>query len=230
MKNVILRRLAKAAFAAALLLVILMGPAATCLQSRGEWADPNAAWDAVYLVAGARAQDRRIAALTDWLAATPEPASAGRMRVLIGNDSQVGHWCREHQTNHTRAEWAIEKLEEAPAATSRASGPEVVPGAFSSTDGEMQALRDYLAAHPGIKRVALATCRFHARRILAGAGRHCASADRVFGVIPGPAYWENRAPWIVLGEYAKLLRDTLGLSLASGLTRRATQAPPSPDG
>jgi hypothetical protein len=149
------------------------------------------------------------------------------MRVLIGNDSQVGHWCQEHQTNHTRAAWAIEKLEDAPSATARASGFEVVPGAFSSTDGEMQALRDYLAAHPGITRVAMVTCRYHARRTLAGAVRHCAARDRVFGVIPGPVYWENRAPWIVLGEYAKRLRDSLGISHTPGLTRRATQAPPS---
>lgn len=211
------RRLTAILCTKAVVLGMTLGPAASWLQSAGPRADPRAAWDAVYLVAGARAQDRRIGALTNWVAACSAQATTGGLQVLVGNDPQISLWCREHQTNHTRTAWAMEKLDRAFAAIPGVRRAEVVPGAFSSTDGEMRALHDYLATHPDVTRIALVTSRFHIRRTLDRARRH--NPSLVFGVVPGPRHWEDRAPWIVVSEYAKLLRDALGLSRAPGLTR-----------
>jgi hypothetical protein len=212
-----------------LLLALVMGPAASHLQSRADLASPRAAWDAVYLVAGAHVQDRRVASLTNWLAAAAGHAPSNGLRVLIGNDPQPGHWCRRHQTNHTRAAWAVEKLSGSLAAAGIPRA-DIVPGRFGATDGEMEALNAYLAENPRIARVALVSSAFHARRLLACARRHDRSAAIRFGVVAGPPCWENRAPWIVLGEYAKMLRDALGLARAPGLTRAAPAPPRLPVG
>jgi hypothetical protein len=87
----------------------------------------------------------------------------------------------------------------------------VIPGNFRNTDGEMAALAIYLKAHPEIQSIALATSRFHGRRLLQRYRKHIGDHPSV-GLIPGIPYWENRAPWRVLAEYLKLLRDHLGLT------------------
>jgi len=217
-----------------LLLGGLCGPGATWLQIRHEWADPAQQWDAAYLVCGAQAQNRRIAAMTGWLAQTASQAShearAPLPTMLVGNDPYEGLWCRQHQTNHTRTEWAVEKLEtwlashtntithrdappsHAPRSTDHSPrSPTVVPGEFLNTDGEMIALAKHLEVHPEIQSIALCTSRFHGRRLLQRYRKHIGDHPRV-GIIPGVGYWGNRAPWIVLGEYLKLLRDRLGLT------------------
>ncbi len=295
MKHV--RRFCIALIAFAAFLAVLCGPAATHLQSRQTWADPADDWDAVYLVCGARAQDRRITALCRWIQRhteirsqkseigsqhpetspilSPHPTShLPPPTILIGNDPQISLWCRKHQTNHTRSGWALEKLrseiggqrsevkglpspplmdtripatpvDESPnnfapnhfalSQQSTSSDPScsipsrsplqssaprpptsVVPGNFHNTDGEMAALAAYLKAHPEIHSIALATSRFHSRRLLQRYQKHTGNHPNV-GIIPGIAHWENRAPWIVLGEYLKMLRDRLGLT--SHLTR-----------
>lgn len=201
-------------------LLLLCGPAGTWLQSRETWAAPAAHRDAVYLVCGA-SQDRRISALLDWLERRQktEPRTPNsELRILIGNDPQKSLWCRKHQTNHTKTEWAEEKLK-AEIGTLLTT----VPGSFSNTDGEMAALARHLKVHPEIQSIALVTSRFHARRLLQRYDKHIGQSPTV-SLIPGVNYWENRAPWIILGEYAKLLRDQLGLT--DKLTRKTPRQRP----
>jgi len=199
-------------------LVLLGGPAADWLQMRHRQADPAAAWDAVYLVCGARAQQRRIHALTGWTSRATTPPV-----ILVGNDPQQSLWSRTHQRNLTRTEWGVETLKEWKHAQygEDADKPaiRVVPGSFSNTDGEMRALADYLRGGQ-YRRVALVTSRFHARRVLERLEAY-APDSLTFAIVPGIPYWENRAPWIVAAEYLKLLRDTLGHSHTPLLTRPA---------
>ena len=216
-RRVKLRRLVGiTALAGLAILALLCGPAADRLQMRGRLADPTQPWDAVYLVCGARAQQRRLRALTAWVARAPLSTV-----ILVGNDPQPSLWSREHQRNLTRTEWGVEALE----VWKRAQYGEdagkpvihVVPGVFSNTDGEMQALADYLRGSP-YQRVALVTSRFHARRVLERLEAH--APDNIeFAIVQGTPYWENRAPWIVAGEYLKRLRDRLGQSQTPLLTR-----------
>ncbi len=262
-----IKRFSISLLATVVAMLLLSGPAATHLQSRDHWADPAADWDAVYLVCGARAQDRRITALLTWLGSKTESrkqkaeiearaqSQAGNSNIsafsfqlsafpilLIGNDPQKSLWCRKHQTNHTRTEWAEEKLKAEigklksrgdPNAQSQAGNsnisafsfqlsafPLVVPGDFRNTDGEMMALATFLEAHPEIESIALATSRFHSRRLLQRFRARVGTGHTV-GIVPGVSWWENRAPWIVLGEYLKMLRDRLGLS---GILTRAKKS------
>ena len=203
-------------------LLLLCGPGGTWLQSRETWADPDDNCDALYLVCGARAQDRRITALVEWTQHVELGTPNSELRILIGNDPQKSLWCRKHQTNHTKTEWAEEKLksetggqrseDEESLNNSALSSPIViVPGTFSNTDGEVAALAQYLKDHPEIQSIALVTSRFHARRLLQRYDKHIGQSPTV-SIISGVNYWENRAPWIILGEYAKMLRDQLGLT------------------
>lgn len=200
------------------ILALLYGPAADRLQLRDRLADPAQPWDAVYLVCGARAQQRRIRALTAWVARTPSPPV-----ILVGNDAQECFWSREHQRNLTRTEWGVAELAEWTRAQygEDADKPaiHVVPGDFGNTDGEMQALADHLRDSP-YRRVALVTSRFHARRAMERLETY-APDNLAFAIVPGIPYWENRAPWIVVAEYLKRLRDTLGHSQTPLLTRPA---------
>ncbi len=199
-------------------LALLCGPAADRLQMRHRHSDPAQPWDAVYLVCGARAQQRRIRALTEWVAHMPTPPV-----ILVGNDPENSFWSREHQRNLTRTEWGVEALTEW---TRTQYGPDadtpdirVVPGTFSNTDGEMLALSAFLRETP-YHRVALVTCPFHARRAMERLEAY--APDHIeFAIIPGTPYWENRAPWIVAAEYLKRLRDALGHSNTPLLTRQA---------
>lgn len=197
-------------------IIMLSGPAATHLQIREQVADPDAAWDAVYLVCGARAQSRRIKALTEWIEQLASPPV-----ILVGRDPEPSRWSRKHQRNLTRTEWGLERLNRWKAATygPNAEAPriQVVPGTFRNTDGEVQALATFLGNNPH-RRVAFVTSRFHARRVANRLATY-APDNLEFGVIPGVPYWENRAPWIVAGEYLKLFRDTLGHSQTPLLTR-----------
>ncbi len=213
-------RLIVAALAAVGITALLSGPLATWLQAREHVVVPatrqvegGGPWSAVYLVAGARAQARRIAALEAWFAA------GGRAPlVLIGNDSQKSYYSRPHGRNLTRTEWALEKL-----AGTVALGTmrrEVVPGRFFGTDAEMEALGAYLAARPELRRVALVTCRFHGRRALRRFAAHVPPGVEG-GLIPGTPHREDRLPWVVAAELLKLARDRVGLSQAAFLSRSA---------
>ncbi len=213
------RSCAVAALLAGLLtLGLLSGPAAVFLQAHGRAAAPDGSWDAVYLVCGARAQHRRITAMTRWLDAQAVMPSL----ILVGNDPHRSFWSRAHQRNLTRTEWGIAAIE-AWRHTRLQAGrpvPEVrgVPGVFSNTDGEMRALAAALGATPDIRRIALVTCRFHVRRAL------WRFAARVPGgitaaAVPGTVHWEDHTPWIVATEYLKMLRDAAGFSQNPLLSR-----------
>lgn len=213
------RRLLKVlAILVLLALVLLGGPAANWLQLPHRQADPAQPWDAVYLVCGARAQQRRIRALIEWLARTPSPPPV----ILVGNDPQRSFWSHDHQRNLTRTEWGVNALEQwhraRYAALDAPPAIQVVPGAFSNTDGEMQALAAFLRRHP-YRRVALVTSRFHARRAVARLENRTPEIFDI-AIIPGAPNWENRAPWIVAAEYLKLLRDTLGHAQTPLLSRQ----------
>lgn len=209
-------RIVTAAILAAL--ALLAGPAADALHARRRAADPAQSWDAVYLVCGARAQQRRIRTLTQWMERSPQPPPL----ILVGNDSQNSLWSRPHQRNLTRAEWGIVALEQW--VTSRygpdAAAPRIrlVPGSFGNTDGEMQALAAELRREPRFRRLAIVTSRFHARRVLRRLDTF-APPGLVIAVVPGLPHWEDRAPWIVAGEYLKMLRDALGHAQTPLLSR-----------
>jgi hypothetical protein len=202
-----IRRALIVALAAIAGVLLLCGPAATWLQSRHTWITPSTQVDAVYIVCGARAQTRRVTALTDWL--SHSESHAPRPTILVGNDPQKSLWCRQHQTNHTVTAWTQERL--TTMITSLPSPPPVVPGTFRNTDGEMVALSAYLQEQPEIQSIALVTSRFHARRCLQRFHTH-AETQTTTRVIPGIVWWENRAPWIVAGELLKMVRDNLHLS------------------
>jgi hypothetical protein len=213
------RLLAGFVFVLVLSVALLSGPGATRLQMRDRVADPNQSWDAVYLVCGARAQTRRINALTEWIEKTTSPPA-----ILVGHDPQPSLWSRKHQRNLTRTEWGVETLKawKQKMYGSSTNNPDirVVPGHFDNTDGEMQALASFLK-HSPYRRVALITSRFHTRRV-ASRLAHYAPDNLEFAFIPGLPYWENRAPWIVAIEYLKLLRDALGGAQAPIVSRQSS--------
>jgi hypothetical protein len=202
-------------------LALLSGPAADALHAKRRAADPAQSWDAVYLVCGARAQQRRLRALTRWMEHSPHPPPL----ILVGNDSQQSLWSSPHQRNLTRAEWGVTALQEwiAHRDGQGTNAPQVrlVPGTFSNTDGEMQALAEALRLAPELRRIAIVTCRFHTRRALRRLDART-PPGLVIAAVPGPVSWEDRAPWIVAGEYVKLLRDALGYAQAPFLSRPPT--------
>ncbi len=201
----------------ALLAAALMGPLATWLQRRDLVLAPGQAADAVYLVAGARAQNLRVGAVLEYARQTA--ASGLPVTVLIGNDSLVGPWSVADDRCLSMAEWACRKLEPAMEVLGVRARIETVPGQFLGTDHEMEMLARYLEAHRDIGRLALATSRFHARRAVARLEAHRRGPVDV-RLVPVRAIGEDRAPWIVAGELGSLARDALGLARAPLLTRR----------
>jgi hypothetical protein len=203
--------------AVGLAVLLVCWPGALRLQMRSIRVAPQNNPDAVYLVCGASAQNRRIDALASWL---KRHAAAGQSAptVLIGQDPQKSLWCRTHQTNHTVTVWAFEKLELALAEQPAKPLMLAVPGEFSTTDGEMQALADYLRQHSSISSVALATSRYHARRCYERLQAH-APAGVSIGIIKGKPNWRDYSPITVGLEYAKIWRDRAGLSHAPLISR-----------
>lgn len=198
----------------AIALAFIMGPAASMLQIPAEQAigPITESVDAVYLVCGARAQNRRINTLKYWL----EQHGDAKQEIWIGNDTQNSLWSRKHQRNLTRAEWAHEYI--------RTFLPDsatciLVPGAFSNTDGEMLALAQYLESRPDMKTICLVTSGFHARRTWKRFNQYAPAQVQAL-VIPVRGHWENRAPWIVVMEWAKMLRDKLQLTQHPWLSRQ----------
>jgi len=197
------------------IVMIVTGPVATTLQLRSHWAPPAHSVDVVYLVCGARAQGRRLQTLKAWLAPTQRPDSQ-TTRIWIGNDTQNSLWSRKHQRNLTRAEWATRF------ATNHFPEHEIkiVPGAFTNTDGEMHALAKALQNHADIQTIALVTCGFHARRTVQRFTKHADESVEIM-IIPVIPHWENRAPWIVLAEWLKMIRDHFNLTHHPWVSRQA---------
>lgn len=209
------------------LTVLLCGPAASWLQMSALRIDPSEHPDALYLVCGARAQNNRITTLVNWVnkqTAIDRKQQSGVAHdapvILIGNDPQKNCWCRTHQTNHTVTAWALEKLG-AKLPVDTASNLTVVPGSFSTTDGEMAALSEYLLKHPQIKTIALVTSGYHSRRAVLALRRHAPSHINI-RIVSGSSSWHNRNPLTVAIELLKILRDSLGLSHAPIISRENT--------
>lgn len=189
--------------------VVLMWPVATWLQRPDLRAEPHTEdIDAVYLVAGARAQDRRIRAIVRFVSAAPRPV------ILVGNDTTTAGWSGMHQRNLTVGEWAGVKLREACPGVP----VETVPGRFAGTDGEMAALAEHLRERPNVKRMAVVTSPFHVRRAVGRLRTHL-DRDVEITVVAPEGTWHDRAPWVVILELAKMARDALGLSRARWLSR-----------
>jgi len=203
---------------AAVGIFMICGPLAGRLQMRESLAAPNRACDAIYLVCGARAQDRRIAALGRRLHEL-KVAGIAAPPILIGTDSQKNRWCSRHQTNHTVTAWAVEKLEPRLKNYSPAPRLIIVPGTFCNTDGEMRALGAWLGRHPEFRTVALVTSRYHARRAYERLRAHAPPALEI-RIVSGIPYWKNRSPFKVTAEYLKILRDRYGLSYCPLIARR----------
>lgn len=197
------------------LTALLSGPAATQLQVPDQQLPAGQIPDAVYLVCGAKAQHRRLQALIQWLDDQPHPPQ----HILIGNDTQNSLWSSKHQRNLTRAEWAREALQAYKHPSGMAFALSITPGSFSNTDGEMQALARYLRNNPDLRTLGLVTSRYHARRVYLRLAAHAPAYLQAYS-IPGLPHWRNRAPWTVLAEWLKILRDTTNLSQHPWLSRQ----------
>jgi hypothetical protein len=200
------------------ILLIVCIPAATWLQARAYTAKADKTYDAAYLVCGARAQNERIKILIDWI---NDQAAANRTPpvILIGSDPQKSLWCRRHQTNHTVTAWAVEKLDTITKQDNPPPALITIPGNFSTTDGEMIVLADYLRNNPQIKSIALATSPYHARRSLQRLQEH-SDENLIISIIPAAPKLRNRNPIIVMIEYLKIVRDKSGLSHAPLISRK----------
>ncbi len=200
--------------------LLLAGPVATWLQVREQTVAADVRIDAVYLVCGASAQHRRLYALLEDLAV--RTAFGGIPSIWVGNDAENSLWSRREQRNLTRAEWAVKHL----AAALDDGGPSavilIVPGTFSGTDGEMEALADFIKDRPDIRRLALTTSPFHARRTVRRLRYHAGDGIEIV-LTPVPANASDRYPLRVLAELIKMARDALGWSRVPGLSRAETE-------
>ncbi len=200
-------------------IAVLAWPVGTWLQGRDMMLAEHKAPDAIYLVAGAKHQNRRIEAIRTWFEVQGPGAGGVRTIVLVGNDEEKSYWSGLDQRNLTAVEWAIRKLEAFMTGAGQNGSIEVVPGKFHGTDGEMEALADFLKTRAEIRSLAMATSPFHARRAAGRLKTHLA-AELDISVLPVREEWGDRAPWTVLFELGKMCRDRLGLSRAPLLSRR----------
>ncbi|MDI6774428.1 MAG: glycosyltransferase [Verrucomicrobiota bacterium] len=205
------------AAACALAAGLLAGPAATWLQGREFRPPADAVPDAVYLVAGQRAQDSRVEAVADYANALRARRPAAAVSILIGNDSMRRHWRRDEQRNLSIAEWAARRVcnRLQPAARFQCR---IVPGEFWGTDAEMAALAEDLSRRPEVRSVALVTSAFHARRAVTRLKERAAAGLEIHA-LAAKGEWRDRAPWVVASELFKLARDGAGLSAAPLITR-----------
>ena len=201
--------------------VILVWPAATWLQGRELWADPAADIDALYLVAGARDQNRRIFGVVQFCKAR-EVLGRGPPAVLLGNDQEVRYDIPGFFEGRRLVDLAHVKIPALLGAVlDRGAAPalETVPGVFYGTDGEMAALAEYVRAHPELKRIVITTSPYHVRRVVLRFKTHD-TGDAEVRVARIPQRWGDRNPILVLAELMKIIRDALGLSDAPLISRR----------
>lgn len=206
------RRRIAYAVACAAAVVVLAWPVGEWLEFRERLVYEGYVPDAIYLVAGSKDQERRIAALVGW-----HRTVLSRPAILVGNDRLKGCWSSERQANLTRAEWSARALRER--LPPKSAIIEIVPGTFGGTDGEMEALSRYLAGHGELRRLVIVTSPFHVRRALWRLDVYLDRRAEVRAVV-AEARWSDRAPWTVLGELLKMGRDVLGLSRVPLLSRR----------
>ena len=201
--------------------IVLAWPAATWLQGRELWARGGEPLDAVYLVAGARDQDRRISGLVQFCKAR-EVAGKPLPVILLANDLEVRYEIRGAYDGRHLVELARIKIPPLLGGVLESDAiPDMhtVPGIFYGTDGEMTALAQYLSARPAIDRIAVTTSPYHVRRVVVRLRKHSGGTVdvRVIRLRPG---WGDRHPLLVLSELLKMGRDALGLSDAPVISRR----------
>ncbi len=185
--------------------------------------------DILYLVAGARAQQRRVAALAGYareLAQGRQPDDS-IPEVWIGNDFEITYWSKLHGRNLTRAEWAVLKLRDHLGDIADRHDLRIVPGRAWGTDGEMRALAaalrrreqfmDGVADRPRT-RLTLVTCPSHSRRAASRLRAHAPDTLAIHGVTT-PDHWREWMPWVTFAEWAKIVRDAAGLSGAPLISR-----------
>jgi hypothetical protein len=199
--------------------IVLAWPVESWLECREKQILGNKMPDAIYLVAGAKDQDRRIDALINFYSNLINTASMtnSNLTVLIGDDRPMDCWSVEDQKNLTTAEWGVKKVKKR--FISSLSQVEIVPGKFSGTDGEMEELGKYLGSHCNIKQLVIVTSPFHVRRALGRLSVHLPREINV-SVVTARAKWSDYAPWTVLSELLKIGRDSLGLSRTPLLSRK----------
>ena len=246
------RGLLAAAASLAAVCLLTAWPLGTWLERPEVRVTPDLDPDVVYLVAGARHQNRRVAALGQYLNRRIGPLSDGDggslPLLLIGNDTTVSRWSPAEERNLTRAEWAVKKTcaelglpgSECVVSKEQPFGPwfvrvnagegparpgeplfikiAILPGEFTGTDGEMESLAAYLSGMPETGSLCLVTSAFHIRRVIR---RLNVYLDRDIQIVAlrAETHWTDRAPWTVLIESAKLVRDRFGLTRAPLLCR-----------
>jgi hypothetical protein len=215
------KRLVVAAAVAALVgTSVLIWPAATWLQGRELWANPAAEMDALYLVAGARDQNRRISSLVQFCKAR-EVSGSAIPPILLANDWEVRYEIPDHFDGVHLVDLARVKI---PALLGLVLDDETVelhavPGTFYGTAGEMAALAEYTRTHPELKRLGLTTSPYHVRRTVLRLRAHAAGSVEIMVTPPRPGL-RDRNPVLVLAELMKIVRDALGLSNAPLISRR----------
>ncbi len=232
------RRWVFSALAVAVSVVLLGWPVEQWLECHERQFVGKFVPDAVYLVAGASEQSRRIDALVELYSGLVVKKSVANHSpaILIGNDRLKNRWSTEEQRNLTGAEWGVKRLaarikntevriQNQPAETAVGKQEEtlmiqIVPGIFTGTDGEMEALSAYLASHLEINSLVLVTSPFHVRRLLGRLDRYMLRDVQLFAVT-GRRKWNDSAPWVVSGELLKMGRDSLGLSRAPIISRQS---------
>lgn len=176
--------------------------------------------DAIYLVAGGRDHGRRVDALCGYAETQADPVS---QKFLIGRNEKLSRYNREMQRNLSYQEWAIFDIEK----KFNKPGKEkvsvsIVPGVFTGTDGEMEALAGFLDGNSDIKSLAVVTSPFHFRRTINRLNEYLHNDIQIL-CVPASGKWYDRAPWTVLGEIAKMTRDALGWSRVPLLSREMQQ-------
>jgi len=192
------------------LAVVLVWPAATWLECRERKYDAENLPDAVYLVAGAKDQNRRIERLVDLYISLLMRTNSQIPIILVGNDRLKGRWSSVAQTNLTAGEWAIkhidEKLQPMIKAEKHKLRFEIVPGVISGTDSEMKVLAQYLGEHAGLRELVVVTSPFHVRRTVERLNRYLVCPVGIHAATARNK-WNDRAPWTVLSELFKMIRD-----------------------
>lgn len=185
--------------------------------------------DIIYLVAGARAQPRRLEALAQYAIGIADLSLDGHRlpEIWIGNDFETGPWSGEMQRNLTRAEWARKLLRDRLGPTRADRYPIIiVPGRAWGTDAEMAALSRALAEKlpsAGVSgdslHLALVTCSSHARRVIGRLRAH-AAFPLTMSAVSAADSWTEWLPWISLAEWIKIARDRAGWASAPWISRQ----------
>lgn len=204
------------------LLLIAYLAAGRWLQHRSAWLTHHAEVDAVYVLAGAASRRERMDALLGWIG----KYDCRPVTILIPEDRAAGSCLNEKGELIPIAQWQIERLRNAYSDQAHHRNPTciaghkvtIVPGHYHGTDGEMQALANYLEPNPSLRRVALITSRSHLRRALGRAKTHI-DEPRIIGALPARGTIGDYVPRRVFTEYLQLLRDQLGLTHAPFLHR-----------